>query len=72
MFVFICPIVNPFDSLTSGRKRVFANSARKRNRQNIHASYNINIGVQSERWNELKDTRSSSRVMQKNYLTIEH
>lgn len=44
---------------TRGRKRVLTDSARKRNRQNIQASYNkarVNIGVQFERWKGLKDT----------------
>ncbi|XP_065941156.1 uncharacterized protein [Magallana gigas] len=44
---------------TRGRKRVLTDSVRKRNRQNIQASYNkarVNIGVQFERWKGLKDT----------------
>lgn len=44
---------------TRGQKRVLTDTARKRNQQNIQASYNkvrVKIGVQFERWKELKDT----------------
>lgn len=39
---------------TRGQKRVLTNTARKRNQQNIQVR--VKIGVQFERWKELKDT----------------
>lgn len=46
---------------TRGQKRVLTDTARKRNQQNIQASYNkvrVKIGVQFERWKELKHSEA--------------